>query len=74
MAVGPRRPLPIEHPQRLAAALEALGERERRVIELRYGLGGRRHSLREVGELLSVSAGRVRQIETGALNRLADRR
>ena len=74
MPVGPRRPLPIEDPQRLAGALEQLGERERRVIELRYGLGGRRrHSLREVGELLSISAGRVRQLETGALNRLADR-
>ncbi len=72
--IGPQRPLPIEDPRRLAGALEHLGERERRIVELRYGLGGRRHSLKEVGELLGISAGRVRQIETGALHKLSEYR
>ncbi len=72
--IGPQRPLPVEDPRRLVSALEHLDERERRVVELRYGLGGRQHSLKEVGALLSISAGRVRQIETGALHKLAEHR
>ena len=72
MPVGPRRRLPISDPQRLDAALDGLDERERLVMELRYGLGGRRqHSLEEVGREIGVSAQRVRQIESRALMKLA---
>lgn len=58
---------------RLAAAdvpnlLGRLNERQRSVIEARYGLVGREWSLRELGESMGVSAERVRQIEEAALH------
>jgi hypothetical protein len=52
-------------------ALENLSYRERRVLELRYGLGGQQaHTLDEVGRRFNVTRGRVRQIETQSLNKL----
>jgi PadR family transcriptional regulator, regulatory protein PadR len=69
--VGPTRQLPIEDRRKLRAALERLDERERRVLQLRHGLGGeRRHSLQEIGRLLGVSRERVRQLETRGLRKL----
>ncbi len=50
--------------------LANLSERERVVICARYGLHGRQRTLRELGEILHVSAERVRQIEQGALERM----
>jgi PadR family transcriptional regulator, regulatory protein PadR len=71
MPLGPTRALPISEPQRLSAALGGLGEREREILELRYGLGGERpHSLAEIGRRLGISGERVRQLETRALRRL----
>ncbi len=68
---GPTRPLPITEPRKLTAALERLDERERRVLELRYGLRGeRQHVLAEVGRALGVSRERARQLETRALAKL----
>ncbi len=68
---GPTRPLPITEPRKLAAALNLLDERERRVLELRYGLGGEhQHVLAEVGRVLDVSRERARQLETRALAKL----
>jgi RNA polymerase primary sigma factor len=50
---------------------DALDPRERRVVELRFGLwGSARHSLEEVGEALGVTRERVRQIEVRALDKL----
>jgi DNA-binding PadR family transcriptional regulator len=70
-AKGPSKPLPVTDPRKLRAALEGQDERERRVLELRYGLGGeRQHSLSEVGRLLGLSGERIRQIEARALDRL----
>lgn len=55
----------------VADALQDLSERERYVLQLRYGLlGGTSHSLKEVGEILHVSRERVRQIEVQALQKL----
>ncbi len=52
-------------------ALGSLGERERRILRLRYGLeGGCPKTLEEVGEELSLSRERVRQIEASALRHL----
>ncbi len=58
--------------QAIERALGELPERERRVIELRYGLGGAApHSLAQVGRALGISRQRVAQIEADALERLA---
>ncbi|HYP48283.1 MAG TPA: sigma-70 domain-containing protein, partial [Thermoleophilaceae bacterium] len=54
---------------------EFLPEPERRVIELRYGIGGQDpQPLRETGRRLGLSAERVRQLEAKALKRLAAHR
>jgi len=51
--------------------LEGLPDRERRVIEWRFGLGGlQERTLQEIGDELGLSRERVRQIERGALDRL----
>lgn len=55
----------------LADALAELPERERKVLELRFGLeDDQPKTLREIGEILDLSRERVRQIESRALNRL----
>ncbi|HUH15418.1 MAG TPA: sigma-70 family RNA polymerase sigma factor [Gaiellaceae bacterium] len=56
----------------LHRALEALPDREREVLELRYGLGREEpQSLEEIGRRLGVTRERIRQIEATALERLA---
>lgn len=51
--------------------LEKLGERERQVLCLRYGLGEEKpRTLEEIGEILGVTRERVRQIEARALEKL----
>jgi RNA polymerase primary sigma factor len=52
-------------------ALASLPERERRVIELRYGLTGEQPStLEEVGRAFGVTRERIRQIENNTLKKL----
>ncbi len=52
-------------------ALETLTERERKVIELRFGLtDGRERTLEEVGAVFHVTRERIRQIEAKALRKL----
>ncbi len=52
-------------------ALESLGYRERRVLEMRYGLSGERaRTLDEVGKAFNVTRERVRQIENQSLRKL----
>jgi len=53
------------------SALAALTDREREVLELRYGLNdGKDHTLEEVGQHFSVTRERIRQIEAKALRKL----
>jgi RNA polymerase primary sigma factor len=55
----------------LRDALENLSYRERRVLELRYGLGGQRPcTLDEVGRAFNVTRERIRQIENQSLKKL----
>jgi RNA polymerase primary sigma factor len=55
----------------LHRALDSLTERERKVIELRFGLAdGRERTLEEVGSLFHVTRERIRQIEAKALRKL----
>jgi RNA polymerase primary sigma factor len=57
--------------QALRVALENLSYRERRVLELRYGLGGQRpRTLDEVGRAFNVTRERIRQIEHQSLKKL----
>ncbi len=52
-------------------ALNVLPERERRVIELRYGLTGKQPlTLEEVGRAFGVTRERIRQIENNTLKKL----
>ena len=52
-------------------ALDALPERERQVIELRFGLGGEQpRTLEEVGRAFGVTRERIRQIENNTLKKL----
>jgi RNA polymerase primary sigma factor len=55
----------------IADTLAVLSDRERQVLELRYGLvDGRDHTLEEVGQHFSVTRERIRQIEAKALRKL----
>ena len=59
--------------QALRKAVADLPEREREVVQLRYGLNGERDpkSLEAIAQQLGVTRERVRQIESAALERLA---
>jgi RNA polymerase primary sigma factor len=62
-----------EHLQKegVRKALDALPERERQVIELRYGLtNGEPLTLEEVGRAFGVTRERIRQIENNTLKKL----
>jgi RNA polymerase primary sigma factor len=59
----------------LRDALENLSYRERRVLELRYGLGGEHpRTLQEVGRTFNVTRERIRQIEDQSLKKLQNLR
>ncbi|WP_411078906.1 RNA polymerase sigma factor [Streptomyces sp. cmx-18-6] len=59
--------------QHLEAVLSTLGERERKVVQLRYGLDdGRPRTLEEIGRIFGVTRERIRQIESKTLSRLRD--
>jgi RNA polymerase primary sigma factor len=52
--------------------LETLGFRDRRILELRFGLGGGRpQTLDEVGRTFNVTRERIRQIESQSLKKLS---
>ena len=53
-------------------ALRRLPDRERRVLELRFGLDGDPQPLETIGKELGISRERVRQVEGDAMARLAE--
>jgi RNA polymerase primary sigma factor len=62
----------FEH-QRLREALASLDDRERRVLELRFGIGegrGEQRSLEQIGRELGLTRERIRQLEASGMRRL----
>ena len=57
--------------QGVRRALDALPERERRILELRFGFEGEPWSLEAIGHELDLTRERVRQLEGQALARLS---
>jgi RNA polymerase primary sigma factor len=57
--------------QNIRKALDALPERERRILELRFGFDGEPWTLEAIGHELDLTRERVRQLEGQALSRLA---
>ncbi|MBK5093557.1 MAG: RNA polymerase sigma factor RpoD [Actinobacteria bacterium] len=59
--------------EQLGEVLEELDARERRIIELRFGLlDGRQRTLEQVGYVFGVTRERIRQIESKTLSKLRD--
>ncbi len=57
--------------EQVRSALSVLNEREREVLEMRFGLrDGQEHTLEEVGRYFGVTRERIRQIEAKALRKL----
>jgi RNA polymerase primary sigma factor len=57
--------------EQMQDALAFLTDREREVLELRFGLkDGRDHTLEEVSDFFNVTRERIRQIEAKALRKL----
>jgi RNA polymerase primary sigma factor len=58
--------------ERVRAALTELDDKEREVVELRFGLDrdGEMRTLQEIGEVLNLSRERIRQIEARAKEKL----
>jgi RNA polymerase primary sigma factor len=57
--------------ERVSHLLDSLTEREKKVLDLRFGItNGKPHTLAEVASAIKVSRERIRQIEKVALNKL----
>ena len=57
--------------EQVHSALDQLTQREREVLEMRFGLtDGQAHTLEEVGQEFGVTRERIRQIEAKALRKL----
>jgi len=57
--------------EQVGAVLDSLTGRERRILQLRYGLeDGRARTLEEVGKEFNITRERIRQIEVKALRKL----
>lgn len=55
----------------LQELMQLLEEREREVLDLRYGFSAdQKHTLEDIGKKFSITRERVRQIETAAVNKL----
>ena len=63
----------IEDIEQLFSLLETLTEREKKVLQMRFGLDGMAVlTLEEVGQKLNCTNERVRQIQNQALKKLHD--
>lgn len=71
-AVSPYRTvLQLAFGEYLERMLATLQDKERRILEMRFGLHGQQeHTLEEVGKVLGITRERVRQLEMRALKKL----
>jgi RNA polymerase sigma factor, sigma-70 family len=57
--------------EQISEVVQSLSDRERKILEMRFGLnGGRSHTLEEVGIEFDVTRERIRQIESKAIAKL----
>jgi RNA polymerase primary sigma factor len=57
--------------EKLSDAFKSLTERERKILEMRFGLlDGSSHTLEEIGNIYQVTRERIRQLEAKALRKL----
>jgi len=57
--------------EKLSDVLTTLTERERKILEMRFGLlDGYERTLEEIGKMYNVTRERIRQIEAKALRKL----
>ena len=57
--------------EKLSDVLTTLTERERKILEMRFGLAdGYERTLEEIGKMYNVTRERIRQIEAKALRKL----
>ena len=55
----------------LAQAVRTLNERERRIVHMRYGLGGgREHTQKEVADMLGISQSYISRLEKRIIGKL----
>lgn len=55
--------------ERIKECLDELKSREALILRMRYGIGGRSHTLEEIAQVLGLSRERVRQLETIAFEK-----
>ena len=55
---------------KLRECLSTLDERSSTILDMRFGLSGRFHTLKEVSEKLNMTSERVRQMEARALRKM----
>lgn len=63
----------VEARDMVEALMHAVTEREREILSLRFGLGGNRPmTLQQIGERINVTRARVGQIQTRAMEKMAE--
>ena len=55
---------------RLRECLSTLDERSSMILDMRFGLSDKAHTLKEVGQKMGISKDRVRQMQARALHRM----
>ena len=76
MFADPNAPDPLEESEdglrraSVRRALQSLPDRERRILELRFGFDGEARTLEQIGRELGITRERIRQLETNALVKL----
>jgi RNA polymerase sporulation-specific sigma factor len=68
--VVPDQILAKDELEELLAHIERLGDKERKVIELRFGIRTRRRTQREIAKILGISRSYVSRIEKRAVHEL----